>query len=374
MAPTEVLAQQHWRTLSQYLAHSRVRKLLLTGALSTRERKEALGAIRMGNIDLVVGTQALIQSDVEFERLGLVVIDEQHRFGVQQRAHIRQLGENPHYLVMTATPIPRTIALTVFGDLDVSVIREQPPGRQPVKTKLIPEEKREDLYEHLRKEMGNGRQLYVVCPLVEEAATADIKAAEQTFEQLREGAFKDFDIGLLHGRMDDRAKDLAMTRFRSHELDLLVSTSVIEVGVDVPNATLMVIEHADRFGLSQLHQLRGRVCRGPVAGECYLFADTSNEETRARLRFFAQTRDGFALAEEDLRVRGMGEFFGTRQHGLGELRVANLIGDAELLSQAREDALELVKSDPGLSKPEHKLLRATVLERYGKRLQLAEVG
>ena len=374
MAPTEVLARQHWRTLSNYLAQSRVRKQLLTGALTTKERKVAIGEIRMGNVDLVVGTQAIIQEDVEFKRLGLVVIDEQHRFGVEQRARFRKMGEAPHYLVMTATPIPRTIALTVFGDLDVSVIREMPPGRKPVATRWITASNRPRLYGHLREEIGKGRQLYVVCPLVEESEASDIKAAEQSFDELRLGAFRECKAGLLHGRMHDKAKDQEMTRFRDGETQVLVSTTVIEVGVDVPNATLMVIEHADRFGLSQLHQLRGRISRGPVAGECYFFADAANDETRDRLRLFAKTTDGFALAEEDMKLRGMGEFFGTKQHGLGELKIGNLVRDGEVLSEAREDAFAIVAKDPSLRQPEFAAVRKLVLERYGKTLSLVEIG
>lgn len=374
MAPTEVLARQHWRTLSHYLAHSRVRRLLLTGGLKPRERKAALGEIRMGQVDLVVGTQALIQEDVEFARLGLVVIDEQHRFGVAQRERFRRLGEDPHYLVMTATPIPRTVALTVFGDLDVSVIKEMPPGRLPVVTRLIPEDKRAKLWEYLVKQVAKGRQAYVVCPLVEETEGQDAKAAEQTYEELRTGPLQGLRLGLLHGRMDDQAKDAVMNRFRAGEVQVLVTTTVVEVGVDVPNATLMVIEQADRFGLSQLHQLRGRISRGPVAGECYLFAHGASEEARARLRLFVRTRDGFALAEADAQQRGLGEFFGTRQHGLGELRLGNILRDADLLQLARQDAFDLIATDPGLARPEHQALRRAVLERYGRTLELAEIG
>ncbi len=422
MAPTEVLARQHWRTLNNYLAHSRVRRELLTGGLNARQRKTIRGEIRMGRVDLVVGTQAIIQKGVEFAKLGLVVIDEQHRFGVAQRAHVKKLGLalgdgdrgdlEPHYLVMTATPIPRTMALTVFGDLDVSIIRELPPGRKGVATRWLAEEKRPKMEEHLRKKLREGRQLYVVCPLVEagedqreggveregeapaepfsdsferlggrpalpdaeKAAKHDIKAAEQMFEHLRDGPFKDFHVGLLHGRMPERAKDQAMTHFRNRETQVLVSTSVIEVGVDVPNATLMVIEHADRFGLSQLHQLRGRISRGPVAGECYVFAGEPTEESRARLRLFTQETDGFALAEEDAKLRGSGEFFGLRQHGRGEFRLGDPLRDHELLTQARDDAFALVAADPGLRQPEHARLRRAVLEKYGRTLDLAEIG
>jgi ATP-dependent DNA helicase RecG len=374
MAPTEVLARQHARTLDHYLAHSRVRRLLLTGALTPAERRDALAALAAGDIDLVVGTQALVQDDVRFARLGLVVIDEQHKFGVHQRARFRRLGVDPHYLVMTATPIPRTVALTVFGDLDVSLIRQLPPGRQPVATRWEPAGQRERVYARLREAMMQGRQAYLVCPLVEESASLDVKAAIQTHAELRDGPFRDFRVGLLHGRQDEETKAAVMDRFCKHELDLLVCTSVIEVGVDVPNATLLVIEHAERFGLSQLHQLRGRISRGPVAGQCYLFAEPSGDEGRQRLRAFLRTTDGFALAEEDMRQRGVGEFFGTRQHGLGELRVGNLITDADLLTQARKDAFALAASDPGLRRPEHALLRASVLQRYGKTLDLAEIG
>ncbi len=385
MAPTEVLARQHWRTLEAYLAKSRVRRLLLTGALSPKERRQALDDIRTGNVDLVVGTQALVQQDVEFNRLGLVVIDEQHKFGVNQRARLRGIGErrgvnppcpsaDPHYLVMTATPIPRTVALTVFGDLDTSTIRQLPPGRKPVVTKWQTEAQREHTYDELRRQIQAGRQAYVVCPLVEESETIDAKSAEKTYAELLEGPFKDLRLGLLHGRLSDEAKDHVMEEFRSGRFDVLVTTLVIEVGVDVANATLMVIEQAERFGLAQLHQLRGRISRGPVSGECYLFTGIPTEEARQRLKVFVRTNDGFALAEEDARLRGLGEFFGTRQHGLGDLRFGDPIADRALLEMAREDAVALVSEDGGLAKPEHSLLRKQVLERYGDTLELAEIG
>jgi ATP-dependent DNA helicase RecG len=374
MAPTEVLAQQHWHTLNRYLAASRVRRLLLTGALTARQRRAALEETRHGRVDLVVGTQALLQSDVQFARLGLVVIDEQHKFGVTQRARIRRLGIDPHYLVMTATPIPRTVALTVFGDLDTSIIRQPPPGRQPVATRWVPSGQRERVYTKLREGLRQGRQAYVVCPLVAESATLDLKAAVQTHAEFQAGPFRDFRVGLLHGGMDEQDKDRIMEAFRRRDLDVLVSTSVIEVGVDVPNATLLIVEHAERFGLSQLHQLRGRVSRGEVAGQCYLFADPATDEARQRLRILTRTTDGFALAEEDVRLRGVGEFFGTRQHGLGDLRVGDLIADGDLLRVARQDAFRLVAEDAGLRRPEHARLRKTVLDRYGRTLDLAEIG
>jgi ATP-dependent DNA helicase RecG len=374
MAPTEVLARQHWRTAEAYLAHSRVRRLLLTGGLAAKQRRQALEDIRAGQLDLVIGTTALIQEKVHFAKLGLVVIDEQHKFGVNQRARMRKLGVDPHYLVMTATPIPRTVALTVFGDLDTSTIRELPPGRQPVVTRWHSEKQREQVYQRLREGMTAGRQAYFVCPLVEESETTDVKAAEQTFAELGSGPFRDFRIGLLHGRMSDEGKDRVMEQFRRRELDLLVTTVVIEVGVDVPNATLMVVEGAERFGLSQLHQLRGRVSRGAVAGECYLFTTVTTAEAQTRLRAFCRTTDGFALAEQDARLRGVGEFFGTRQHGVSDLRVGDLIADRDLLELARHDAFELVSLDAGLKRPEHARLRRAVLERYGKTLELAEIG
>ncbi len=374
MAPTEVLALQHWHTLDHYLAQSRVRRLLLTGALAPVERQQALEQIRQGEVDLVVGTQALIQEDVQFARLGLVVIDEQHKFGVHQRARVRRLGADPHYLVMTATPIPRTMALTVFGDLDVSAIRELPPGRTPVTTRWFAESRRPTLYEHLRTRLRAGRQAYVVCPLVEAVDGQDVRAAVQTYEALRAGPFKDFRVGLLHGRLDDETKDRLMQQFRERELDLLVATTVVEVGVDVPNATVLVVEHADRFGLSQLHQLRGRISRGPVPGECYLFADPASDEAKERIRLLTRCQDGFRLAEEDARLRGAGELFGLRQHGKGELAVGDLMAHFDLLQQARKDAFALVAADAGLRAPEHARLRQGVQERYGKTLDLPEVG
>jgi ATP-dependent DNA helicase RecG len=374
MAPTEVLVRQHHHTLERYLAHSRVRRLLLTGALTQKERRAALKAIEAGEYDLVVGTQALLSEDVRFAQLGLVVIDEQHRFGVNQRAGARRLGVDPHYLVMTATPIPRTLALTVFGDLDVSIMRQLPPGRQPVVTHWAPERQREQIYEKIREQLRQGRQGYFVCPLVQEQEARDLKAATAMYADLQVGPFKDFRLGLLHGRLDDAIKDEVMEKFRRRDLDLLVCTSVVEVGVDVPNATLMVIEHAERFGTSQLHQLRGRVSRGDVAGQCYLFTQAVSEEAKERLRAVVRSHDGFLLAEQDARLRGGGEFFGTRQHGLGELRFGKVITDTEILRQARRDAFSLVARDAGLRLPEHARLRQTVLERYGRRLDLAEIG
>jgi ATP-dependent DNA helicase RecG len=374
MAPTEVLARQHAHTLDRYLAHSRVRRALLTGALTAGERRQLLADLAAGSLDLVIGTQALVQDDVQFARLGLVVIDEQHKFGVNQRARMRRSGVDPHYLVMTATPIPRTVSLTIFGDLDYTMIQQLPPGRQPVRTRLVAETEREQVYEGLREELKQGKQGYVVCPLVEESETLDLKSAEQHFRDLQDGPFREYRLGLLHGRLTEETKDAVMQRFRERQLDLLVSTMVIEVGVDVANATWMIIEHGERFGLSQLHQLRGRISRGVVAGQCVLFGKPTTKEARERLRLFSRTSNGFDLAEQDARLRGLGEFFGTRQHGLGELRFGDLLTDRELLQTARRDAFGLVADDAGLSRPEHRFLRQVVLERYGHTLDLATVG
>jgi ATP-dependent DNA helicase RecG len=374
MAPTEVLARQHAHTLDRYLAHSRVRRAVLTGGLTPAERRQILNDLAEGNLDLVVGTNALVSEGVRFARLGLVIIDEQHKFGVHQRARMRSSGHDTHYLVMTATPIPRTIALTVFGDLDCSTMHQLPPGRQPVRTTVLPEKQRERVYQRLREELKKGQQAFIVCPLVEESERLDLTSAEQHCRDLKEGAFSDFRLGLLHGRLPEQAKDEVMEQFRQHQLDLLVTTMVIEVGIDVPNATWMVIEHAERFGLSQLHQMRGRVSRGTVSGHCVLFANPTNDDARQRLRIFTRTTNGFSLAEEDAKLRGLGEFFGTRQHGLGELRFGDIMADRDLLQVARRDAIALITDDAALTKPENRLLRQMVVQRYGETLDLATVG
>jgi ATP-dependent DNA helicase RecG len=374
MAPTETLAQQHWQTLERYLAASRVRSLLLTGRLTPKQRQAALARIRQREVDIVVGTQALAETDVCFGRLGLVVIDEQHRFGVKQRAGLRRPGQDAHYLVMTATPIPRTMALTVFGDLDLSIIKESPPGRQPVQTYSIVEAHRIRVYDRLRAELKTGRQAFIVCPLISESEKLDVKAAVQCHQELQSGLLTNCRLGLLHGGLPPDAKEDVMKRFREGALDALVTTSVIEVGIDVPNATLMVVEHAERFGLSQLHQLRGRVCRGPVPGLVWFVVDPRADTAEERLRILTQVNDGFKLAEHDLRLRGPGQFLGIRQHGVIESVLNEATRDPALLNRARRDAFAMVASDPGLGREEHKMLKERVWRLYGKTLDLSTIG
>jgi len=374
MAPTEILAEQHHNTLSFFLREARVRMKLLTGGISRSQRNEALSGIRVGEVDLAVGTHALVEEDVDFKRLGLLVVDEQHKFGVVQRARLRQKGLTPDCLVMTATPIPRTLALTVFGDLDVSVIDELPPGRVPIKTHLVPPQKRERAYEFIRKEINKGRQAYIVYPLISESDAIEAKAATEMADFLAREVFSEFKVALLTGRMPSAKKEEVMLDFRTRKTQILVSTVVIEVGIDVPNATIMVIENAERFGLAALHQLRGRIGRGRYQSFCLLFGEPKTDEARRRLQIMTQTTDGFSLAEEDLKNRGPGEFFGIRQHGMPELKIANLIEDYELLRMARKDAFSLVKADPYLSRPENFLLSRMVRAKFAQRLDLVNVG
>jgi ATP-dependent DNA helicase RecG len=373
MAPTEILAEQHYRTVTKLLedigrqasvAETADRRLtdigqirvgLLTGSLSQTEKEEQHALIAAGEVDIVVGTHALIQESVTFKDLGLVVVDEQHRFGVSQRADLRQKGRSPHVLVMSATPIPRTLALTVYGDLDLSTIDELPPQRQQVITQWLPSLERERAYVFLRGQVQQGHQAFLICPLIEESDKIEAPAAVAEYERLRRSVFPDLRLALLHGRMGSRDKDEVMKRFQAGEHDILVSTPVVEVGIDVPNATVMLVEGADRFGLAQLHQFRGRVGRGEHQSYCLLLAETPSLDAEKRLRVIEATHDGFALAEEDLKLRGPGEFFGTRQSGLPDLKVAKL-GDVRVLERAREAAQELFERDPDLKLPEHELL------------------
>lgn len=377
MAPSELLAQQHFRNVQQYLAGSRVRSVLLTGALTKKERTEALRKIRASEIDLIIGTQAVIQKDVAFARLALVVVDEQHKFGVLQRAQFRTKGLQPHYLVMTATPIPRTLALTVFGDLDVTLIKQGPPGRGAVKTAIVPAGRGKALYSALRSRIEEREQAYVVCPLVEESTAESFQhllSAKTHFEQLTRHAWHGLPVGLLTGAMSALEKEQTITAFARGDLRALVATTVVEVGVDVPAATIMVIENAERFGLAQLHQLRGRIGRGDQNGDCYLMTRSRSPKAQERLAVMTETTDGFRIAEADLRQRGPGEFFGTRQHGLPQLHVASLVDDFALLEAAREDAFELIREDPRLQQPAHRAILPPLRKMFGEKLALIDAA
>lgn len=372
MAPTEVLAEQHYRNICQYLAGSKVGVELLTGSQNGDVRAQALDSVASGRAHIVVGTHALLEEPVRFRKLALVVIDEQHKFGVVQRAVLRWKGQLPHVLVMTATPIPRTLAMTVFGDLDVSIIDQLPPGRQPVRTVHVPRSARRKAWESIQNEIACGRQAYIVYPLIEESEKLDLKAATQMAERLRR-ARPDWRIGLLHGRLRPDEKNAVMDAFRQGRIDLLVSTAVIEVGVDVPNATVMVVEHADRFGLAQLHQLRGRVGRGSRASHCFLFA-TAGGVASERLKILTETSDGFRIAEEDLRLRGPGELWGTLQHGLPRFRIANLAEDLPLVQKASRDASAWLENHPHFSDDDSVRLKNAMRDRFGDSLALTDVG
>jgi len=362
MAPTEILAQQHYGTLSNLLAPFGIRVGLLTGSLGAKKKRDIKMSLALGEIDIIVGTHALLSEGVEFFRLALVITDEQHRFGVNQRSLLTEKGENPHVMVMSATPIPRTLALIIYGDLDISIIDELPPGRQAVETFGVDEKMRARIMNFTRKLVGEGRQVYFVCPMVEENETLNIKAAEKYYEHLRTKIFPDLRVALVHGKMKSAEKDAVMGAFVRGETDILVATTVIEVGVDVPNAALMVIENAERFGLSQLHQLRGRVGRGAHKSYCILFCEGGSENPR--ISTMVKTNDGFKISEDDLKLRGPGDFFGARQHGLPEMKIADLSSDMSLLSDAQGAASELLDSDPELSRPENSVLRKRIEELF----------
>ena len=361
MAPTEILAEQHFMTLSSLFAPFGLRVARLTGAMTAKEKREVKAALAAGSVDLIVGTHALFSTDVEYSRLGLVVTDEQHRFGVAQRSALIGKGQKPHVLVMSATPIPRTLALIIYGDLDVSVLDELPPGRQKVDTFAVGESYRARLNNFIRRLVGEGRQVFVVCPMVEENDELPIKlkSAEEHAKELT-AAFPDLRVGCVHGKMKAKDKDRVMADFAAGKLDILVSTTVIEVGVDVPNAALMIVENAERFGLSQLHQLRGRVGRGQHKSYCVLVSDADGEEVKSRLSIMVKTNYGFKISEEDLRLRGPGDFFGSRQHGLPEMHVADLGADVNVLKSAQDEAQRLLKDDPALTKPEYRALRERI--------------
>ena len=375
MVPTEVLARQHMHTLNKSLASSRVRVALLTGGLARRERADLLAAVADGSVDLIIGTQALLSTELAFKNLGLVIVDEQHKFGVMQRAQLRGDQSQPHYLVLSATPIPRTIAMTAFGDLDVSTIREKPPGRAAVHTYLGSEATIASWWRFVDQQIEAGRQAYVIAPRVSEAETTEIASAEGFFEQLRAGPFSHRRLGLMHGRMDGLEKGSVLSDFASGKTQLLIATTVVEVGIDVPNATVMTILDADRLGLSQLHQLRGRISRGTHAGfVCAMVSKGCNPNDNDRLKAFEASDDGFYLAETDLKMRGPGDLLGTQQHGLAPLRVADLAIDGDLVTLAREVAREILNESPDLTDPAlAKIVRQT-LSRYGKSMQLSDIG
>ncbi len=363
MAPTEILAYQHYETLSQLLKNTPIRTAVLTGSLHAAKKREVLAALRSGEVQLVIGTHALLSEGVGFRRLGLVVTDEQHRFGVAQRAALAQKGDHPHMLVMSATPIPRTLALMIYGDLDISVLDELPPGRQKIDTYAITGEKRPRAFRYIKKHLDAGRQCYIICPMIEEGQN-DMASVTQYAEKLKQEWLPGYSVGLLHGKMKPKEKEAVMAAFSKGELSVLVSTTVVEVGVDVPNAAIMMIENAERYGLSQLHQLRGRVGRGSEKSTCILVSDAQNDEAVTRLKTMCETNDGFRIADRDLKLRGPGDFFGQRQHGLPDLKIADMVTDMAVLKQAQEVARGILAADSTLEAPEHRGLRAEVNQLF----------
>ncbi len=372
MAPTEILAEQHFNSFVKMMSSTGLEVALLTGSTTAKKRAEILSRLKYGDIDLIIGTHAIIQEDVEFNKLGLVITDEQHRFGVNQRALLSAKGSNPHVLVMSATPIPRTLALMIYGDLDISVLDELPPGRQEIETYVIGSNIHERAYGYIRKHLDNGLQGYIVCPLVaedEDNENSSKIAAENYAEKLKNGAFKGYTVGLLHGKMKSAEKEEVMHKFASGQIQLLVSTTVIEVGVDVPNAVIMMIENADMFGLSQLHQLRGRVGRGKHKSTCILVSDAEGDEAKARLGIIKGTTDGFKISEEDLKLRGPGDFFGNRQNGLPAFKIANIFADIDIVREAKSCVTEILQNDPDLSLPQNIELKKEakrIIEKMGK--------
>jgi ATP-dependent DNA helicase RecG len=378
MVPTEILAHQHFEKLQdlgiKVSGCQSVKVGLLTSSVNKKEKDKILKDIKEGKVNLIIGTHALLEEGVKFKNLGLVVIDEQHKFGVGQRALLPKKGPDPDVLIMTATPIPRTLAITLYGDLDISVINELPAGRLPVKTMHFGMDRSGDAYEAAREELKKGRQAFIIYPVIEESYALDIAGAKKMFSQLKSGEFKGFDLGLIHGRLKQEEQDELMRKFKDREIDLLVSTTVLEVGIDIPNATCMIVEHAQRFGLSQLHQLRGRIGRGREQSYCVLISDAKTAEAEARLAAMLKYNDGFRIAEEDLKIRGPGEFFGRRQHGLTELKIANPLTQMHLLKLARDEAIKLVNADPQLSQKQHLALKGKVLQRFPEYEKLMIVG
>lgn len=366
MAPTEILAEQHYKTFCSILKNIGINCALLTGALTQKQKTLAKNQLKNGEIDVIIGTHALIVNDVEFDNLGLVITDEQHRFGVAQRGKLAEKGKNPHTLVMSATPIPQTLAYILYGDLDISIIDMYPKGRQKIDTYCVDSTYRQRIYNYIKKFLNQGRQGYIVCPLVEENEESDLTSATEYYEDLSKNDFKDYSLGLLHGKMKPAEKEEVMQKFARGEIQLLISTTVIEVGIDVPNAVVMVIENAERFGLSQLHQLRGRIGRGEFKSDCILISDSNSPETQKRLEIIKQNSDGFKIADYDLNLRGPGDFLGNRQHGIPEMRIADIFADKNVLITAKKYAEYILTEDPTLSSPENKPLKNEVKEIYKK--------
>ena len=370
MAPTEILAQQHYESFTETFEDIGINVELLTGSVTKKQKEGILQRVKDGEVDILIGTHALIEDNVEFENIGLVITDEQHRFGVRQRGKLSSKGVSPDILVMTATPIPRTLALILYGDLDISIIDELPPGRQPIETIAVEKKKRDKVYNSLvRREVDKGRQVYIVCPLVEESETLDITSATETAEEIKRDFFPDLRVGLLHGKMKPSEKDAIMTAFKNHELDILVSTTVIEVGVNVPNSTLMIIENAERFGLAQLHQLRGRVGRGKHQSYCVLIYGSNSEVCRKRMDIMEETNDGFKISEKDLEIRGPGEFFGTMQHGVPELKIANLFKHMKILKTVQQEARIIIGDDPTLDFKEYRGLKREIESKFKDKIE-----
>lgn len=368
MAPTEILANQHYETLSNLLGSAGIKTELLTGSTPAAEKRRIKAALACGEAQFAIGTHALIQKDVDFKNLGLVITDEQHRFGVNQRASLAEKGSEVHTLVMSATPIPRTLALMIYGDLDISILDELPPGRQKIRTDVVDSRYHKRLYEFVKKQIAAGQQAYIVCPLVE-AGESDLLPAEEYAEQLANGAFKGINLGVLHGKMNSKSKERVMAGFVSGHIKILVATTVVEVGVDVPNASVMIIENAERFGLSQLHQLRGRVGRGKVQSYCVLVSDSESETARERLQIMKKYSDGFKIADEDLKQRGPGDFFGNRQHGLPELKIADMLSNTEILAECRRCADDILKEDFRLDLPKYAPLAEKITQMFSESLQ-----
>jgi len=377
MVPTEILARQHFEKISSQIASSQGKEVkieLLTSSANKKEKEKIYKQIKEGRADLIIGTHALLEEEVVFKNLGLVVIDEQHKFGVGQRSLLPKKGFNPDVLIMTATPIPRTLAITLYGDLDISIINELPPGRPVIKTLLLKEKEKQQGYRIAREELRQGRQAFIVYPVIEESYALDIAGAKRMYEELKQDEFRGFKLGLVHGRLKQEEQDEIMRKFKDRELDALVSTTVLEVGIDIPNATCMIVESAERFGLSQLHQLRGRVGRGAETSFCLLISDCQTQEAKARLAAMVKFNDGFRIAEEDLKIRGPGEFFGSRQHGLTELKIGNPLTQMQLLRRAREEALRLLKIDPRLELKQDLPLKKRLLQRFPEYEKLMVVG